>query len=282
MVSSSLVSCDWLEEHLGAPDLVVLDCSWYLPDMGRDARAEYATAHIPGAIFFDIDAHSDKTTDLPHMLPTADAFQKAMQEMGIGDGKTVVVYDGMGMFSAARVWWTLKLFGLDDVFVLNGGLPKWKAENRPLTADVKTYQPAHFTIRFNHAMVRTLAQVQEALEDAGTVVLDARSAERFAGSAPEPRPGVRAGHMKGAKNLPFGQVLNADGTFKSNEELAAVFAGKDITPNTQVVTSCGSGVTASILALALSEIGHHKAAVYDGSWSEWGSSPLTEVVTGAE
>jgi len=278
-----LVSTEWLETHLAAPDLVVLDASWYLPTAKRDPYREYLNEHIPGALFFDIDDICDETSDLPHMLPSPAKLSSRVRKMGIGDGKRVIVYDGAGMFSAARVWWTFRVMGHDDAAVLDGGLPKWRAENRPLDEGPVEGQERHFTARRNAGMVRDLNDIiaiVEGRDGAATQIVDARSSDRFCGKAPEPRPGLRSGRMPGSFNIPYGALLNPDATFKSAAEIRRAFeaAGVDLTK--PIVTSCGSGVTAAILSLALELIGHHNTSLYDGSWSEWGARDDLPVETG--
>jgi len=266
-----LRSTDWLAERLHAPDVVIVDGSYYLSTMNRDAEAEYLAGHIPGAIRFDIDAVKDASNPLPHMLPRPDVFASACRKLGIGDGATILVYDGMGLFSAPRVWWTFRTFGVERVFILDGGLPKWKAEGRPLQDGRVTRRPAHFTARFDAGAVSDLADVRKAL-DAGTIqVVDARPAERFAGTAPEPRPGISSGHMPGALNVPFASLI-ADGRLKPVEEVRAAFAAAGVDLTRPIITSCGSGVSAAILGLALDAQGHRNWALYDGSWAEWAST----------
>ena len=275
-MTKELVSTQWLDEHRNSPDISIIDCSWHLPTSKRYAKAEFLEAHIPGAQFFDIDLISDTESTLPHMLPKPEKFASHVRKMGIGDGKKVVCYDSVGLFSAARVWWMFKVFGHDDVAVLDGGLLKWKAENRPL-GDGPPLKPQerHFTARFQSVMVRDKADVCKSPQ-----VADARSPGRFRGEEPEPRPGVRAGHMPQAKNVHYATLLNADGTLKSEIELAKVFetAGVDITKS--VVTSCGSGVTAAVLSLGLTILNARDHALYDGSWVEWGSAIDTPVAKG--
>lgn len=273
------VSTQWLADHLHAPDVVIFDASWHMPAAGRNAHAEYLDAHIPGAVFFDIDAIADHSTDLPHMLPDPVAFSSAVRKLGLGDGMRAIVYDSLGLFSAPRLWWTLRVFGVADVSVLDGGLPAWKAEGRPLEQGETQRKPRHFTARMDHALVADAADVTRALADGSAQVVDVRSAERFAGSVPEPRPGLRAGHMPGALNLPFGNLL-AEGRMKPAEALAEAFAKAQIDPDRPVIASCGSGLTASILSLALAASGRRPATVYDGSWSEWGARAELPVVVG--
>ena len=266
----TLVSTDWLATHLNDPDLRVLDASWYLPDAGRNAQAEYATAHIPGARFFDIDEISDQRSTLPHMAPPAEKFISRMRAIGVGDGHQVVIYDGQGLFSAARVWWTFRLMGKVDVAVLDGGLPKWRAERRALDASPPQIKDRHMTTLRQSHLVKDVTQVAHAAKLGEAVIVDARSSARFAGDAPEPRAGLRSGHIAGSRSLPYTSLLNTDGTMKPVAELKQVFkaAGVDLTK--PIITTCGSGVTAAILSLALDRIGHKNHALYDGSWSEWG------------
>ncbi|TGD67691.1 3-mercaptopyruvate sulfurtransferase [Tabrizicola sp. WMC-M-20] len=266
----TLVSTGWLAAHLKDPDLRVLDASWFMPDSGRDARAEYAAAHIPGARFFDIDEISDQRSSLPHMAPPVEKFMSRMRAMGVGDGHQVVVYDGAGLFSAARVWWTFRLMGKTDVAVLDGGLPKWLAEGREVEDAAPVVRDRHMTVSRQNQLVKDVTQVAHAAKLAQAEIIDARAAPRFRGEVAEPRAGLRSGHIPGSKNVPFATLLNADGTMKGPAELQAVFeaAGVDLTQ--PAITSCGSGVTAAILSLALERIGHRSHALYDGSWSEWG------------
>jgi thiosulfate/3-mercaptopyruvate sulfurtransferase len=268
--SKSLVTTQWLHDHLDAPDIVVVDGSYYLPAMKRNAREEYLAGHIPDAVFFDIDAISDHSSGLPHMLPSPEAFSSAMRTMGIGDGLTIVVYDGAGLFSAPRVWWTFRTFGVRDVYILDGGLPKWKAEGRPLDFGEVRRTPRHFTARFNRGAVADVEDVKKALADPAIQVVDARSAGRFAGTAPEPRPGLKSGHMPGALNLPFDTLLE-DGRLVASEKIRARFEAAGVDLDKPVVTSCGSGVTAAVLWFALDALGKEPKALYDGSWTEWAS-----------
>jgi thiosulfate/3-mercaptopyruvate sulfurtransferase len=268
--SKWLVTTQWLADHLDAPDIVVVDGSYYLPTMKRDARREYLDAHIPGAVFFDIEAIADHTTDLPHMLPRPEAFSSAVRDLGIGDGQTIVVYDGIGLYGAARVWWTFRVFGVKEVFVLDGGFPKWKSESRPIDFGEVKRLPRHFTARMDHGAVAALADVQQALASGQAQVVDARSPERFRGEAPEPRPGLRSGRMPGSFNVPF-QAVVEDGRLASPDRIRKAFADAKVDVDKPIVTSCGSGVTAAILTFALDAIGKNKTRLYDGSWAEWGA-----------
>ena len=279
--SKWLVETDWLASHLEAPDVVIIDGSWHLPTADRDGAAEYRAEHIPGALFFDIDTIADTDSELPHMLPSPEKFSSIMRKMGIGDGKRIVVYDSAGMFSAARVWWTFRVMGVEDVAVLNGGLPKWKSEGHPLEEGAPPpTSERHFTARKNSALVRDASDVRTASEAGSEQIVDARSAVRFAGEAPEPRAGLRSGHIPGSLNVPYDVLLNEDGTFKSPPQIKAVFEAAGLENGKPVVTTCGSGVTASILSLALALIGRNDTAVYDGSWTEWGADETLPIETG--
>jgi thiosulfate/3-mercaptopyruvate sulfurtransferase len=275
---SWLTETEDLAAELDAPDIVIIDASWHMPDEKRDAHAEYLEEHIPGAIFFDIDEIADTKSKLPHMLPPPEKFSSRMRSMGIGDGARIVVYDSKGMFSAPRVWWTFRVMGHDDVTVLNGGLPKWKREGLPLeSGEPRLRSTRHFTSRRNADLVRDVSDIKALLRDHSAEIVDARSADRFEGRAPEPRAGLRSGHIPGAHNVPYGKLLNQDGTLKSSAELEAAFAEAGVDLTKPVVTSCGSGITASLLALALANIGHRRTAVYDGSWAEWGADQTLPV-----
>ncbi len=272
----NIVSTDWLAARLASPDIAILDCSWHLPAAGRSAQEEFLAGHIPGAQFFDIDYIADRESGLPHMLPKPEVFSAAVRKMGIGDGKRVVCYNAVGLFSAARVWWMFKVFGHNDVVVLDGGLPKWTGEALPLeVGPARKPQERHFTARFQSMMVKDLQQVRSSPQ-----VVDARSPARFRGEEPEPRPGVRPGHIPGAKNVHYGSLLAPDGTLKPPAMIRNAFEKAGIDLRTPIVTSCGSGVTAAILTLALEMIGAREVGLYDGSWAEWGSSPNTEVSIG--
>ncbi len=266
----TLVSTAWLAAHRADPDLRLIDASWYLPDAGRNARAEYAAAHIPGARFFDIDEITDQRSALPHMAPPPEKFISRLRAMGIGDGHQVVIYDGSGLFSAARVWWTFRLMGKTDVAVLDGGLPKWRAEGREIEDMPPIVRDRHMTVSRQNHLVKDVTQVAHAAKLGEAEIIDARGAPRFKGEVPEPRPGLRSGHIPGAKNVPYSTLLNTDGTMKSPEALRSLFEAAGVNLTKPAITSCGSGVTAAILNLALERIGHRNHALYDGSWAEWG------------
>ena len=273
-----LVSAQWLAERLGMPGLVIVDGSWYLPALNRNPQKEYLEGHIPGAVFFDLDAISSHATDLPHMMPEPAEFASAMRKLGISDGATIIVYDGLGLFSAPRIWWMLKAFGARDVHVLDGGLPAWKAENRPLEDGDVIRAPSHFTARLDHSVLASLRDVQRALA-ADAQVLDARPAERFRGEVAEPRPGLRMGHIPGSKSLPFSLLLD-HGRMKTPEQLKEVFEQAGIVADKPIITSCGSGVSAAIITLALTVAGQRAGALYDGSWAEWGKPDGPAIATG--
>jgi thiosulfate/3-mercaptopyruvate sulfurtransferase len=274
----SLVSTDWLAAELAAPDLVVLDASWYMPSDPRKPFGLYAQAHIPGARFFDIDQIADRQTQLPHMVPTAGEFEQRIGELGVGNSSRVVCYDQQGIFSAPRAWWMLRLFGHDAVAVLDGGLPKWRAEGRELqSGEHRAGSPAPFRAALRTRLLRDLSDVRENLQSRRELMLDARSADRFHARVPEPRPGLRGGHVPGASNLPFGTLLTPQQTLLPAATLRERFAAAGVDERSAVVTSCGSGLTAAVLNLSLAVAGLPEAALYDGSWAEWGSRDDTPV-----
>lgn len=274
-----VVSTAWLAEHLDDPGVRVVDATLPLVGQPGHGRDSYAAGHIPGAVFFDINAIADPDTDLPHMLPSPAAFAEAAGNLGLGREHTIVVYDAHGIYSAPRVWWTLRAMGYSQVFVLDGGLKAWVAEGRAIDTAEASPAVVAVSLAFEPALVADIADVTEVLASGAAQVVDARSAARFRGEAPEPRASLRSGHMPGALNLPFNEVVRADGTLKPADELAAVFTHIDLAR--PIVTSCGSGVTAAVLALALARLGRFDVAVYDGSWTEWGGRTDTAVVTGA-
>lgn len=277
----ALVSTEWLAAHLEAPDVRVVDGSWHMPQLKRDPRAEYDAQHIPGAVFFDIDEIADTASELPHMLPDPAKFASRMRALGLGDGVRVIVYDATGMGSAARVWWTFRAFGHEDVAVLDGGLPKWLAEGHPVDAETVYPQERHLTARRNGLLVRDVEQILANVKSQREQVLDARSAGRFAASEPEPRAGLRGGRIPGSYNLPFPELYEPETkTMKPADALQALYDSSGIDRSGPIVTSCGSGVTACILALGLYLIGKTDVAVYDGSWTEWGGREDTPIDQG--
>ncbi len=272
-----LVSTDWLADRLKEPDLRVLDAAWYMPNEPTTGRAEYDREHLPGAVFFDIDAVADKTIDLPHMMPSAAAFAEAVGAMGVSAGDRVVVYDHSGLIASARAWWMFRAMGHDEVFVLDGGLPRWKAEGRALTAEAPTPTRQTFEATYRPGLVRDVEQMKRALE-AGEQVLDARSAGRFSGRDPEPRAGLPSGHMPGARSLPW-QAVTRNGALLPPDELEAAYRAAGADPDRPIIATCGSGVSAAVLALGLARLGRLDGAVYDGSWTEWASRSDTRIVT---
>ena len=279
-MTDPLVTTQWLAKRLDDPKVVVLDASWHMPAEGRDPRAEYADRHVPGAVFFDIDQVADHSTDLPHMLPSPQDFATAVRRLGVEPDSTVVVYDSVGVFSAPRVWWSFRAMGHDQVFVLDGGLPKWLAEARPIETGWREPQHGEFKAHLRPDLIRDLAQVRKIVAEGGAQLVDARGAVRFRGEAPEPRPGLRAGHIPGAKNVPYAGVVGADGTLAAPAAIKGAFAAGGVDLKAPIATTCGSGISASILALALARIGREDVPVYDGSWSEWGAAADTPVATG--
>jgi thiosulfate/3-mercaptopyruvate sulfurtransferase len=267
----SLVSTEWLAGHLSDPDLRIVDATYYLPSMGKNLRAEFEAKHIPGAVLFDIDEIADRDNPLPHMLPSAEKFASQMRKLGIGDGSRVIVYDAHGLMSATRAWWMLRIFGHGDVALLDGGLPKWIAEGRPVEDGPAHPRERHFTARFDHGQVRDKAQMMANLKTKREQMLDARASPRFTGVEPDLWPGRRRGHIPGAHNLPFADLLNpVDKTLLRADQLNAKFRAAGIDLKKPVIATCGSGVTATVLAFGLHLLGHRDVAVYDGSWAEWG------------
>ncbi len=280
--SATLVETGWLADHLGAPDVKVVDGSWHMPDAQRNGAVEYETCHIPGAVFFDIDEIKNTETTLPHMLPDPAKFSSRVRALGLGDGHRIVVYDTAGMFSAARVWWMFRVMGHGEVFVLNGGLPKWRSEGRAIEdlPPVTGATPRHFTTRQHDMMVRGIKAVAEASTSGREQIIDARSPARFTGTEADPRPGVRPGHIPGSLNVHYRSLLNDDGTMKSSDALRAVFTEAGMDWSRPVIASCGSGVTAAIIVLALTQLGHPAVSLYDGAWAEWGANPDYPAATG--
>ncbi len=266
----NIVSTDWLEQHLEAPDIRIIDSSWYFPQEKRNAEQEFLECHIPGASFFDIDKIKDNNSDLPHMLPSSEMFNSTVRKLGIGDGHKVVIYDGLGMRSAARLWWMFKVFGYSDVVVLDGGFPKWVKENRSTTADLSEKEIRHLTIFEDKSLVADSDDVLRATKLNHCSIIDARSEGRFLGKEPEPRSGLRSGSIESSINVPYETLLNEDFTFKKKKEILDIFSQKGVVFNNYIITTCGSGVTAAVLYLALDEIGCSKISLYDGSWAEWG------------
>jgi thiosulfate/3-mercaptopyruvate sulfurtransferase len=277
-VSGPLVTTDWLAARLGEPTVRVIDATWFMPDAGRDAKAEYALRHIPGAVFFDIDEISDHASGLPHMLSAPADFAVAARRMGVSRDSQVIVYDAHGLFSAPRVWWNFRAMGHEASFVLDGGLPKWLAEARPMETGWASPAHGNFKARPDPSLVRDLEAVREVLASGAAQVVDARPAARFAGVSPEPRSGLRSGHMPGASNLPWASLVTASGELASAEAMRAAFVAAGVDLAAPIVTTCGSGVSASLLALALARLGRPDAAVFDGSWSEWGARSDTAVI----
>jgi thiosulfate/3-mercaptopyruvate sulfurtransferase len=280
MSRDPLVSTAWLAERLGSTDTAIIDATWFMPGEGKTGREAYGAAHIPGAVFFDIDEIADRSADLPHMLPSDVAFANAAGALGLRRDLITVVYDGQGIFSAPRVWWTLRTMGFPEVFVLDGGLKTWLAEGRAVETALPDPVATSIEPAFDPSLVVDIEAVQGLVKNRTAQLLDARAAGRFTGEVPEPRAGLRSGHMPGALNVPWGGLINADGTMKDVAALGAAFRAAGVDLDAPIVTTCGSGVSAALLALALARLGREDAAVYDGSWTEWGGRSDTAVVTG--
>ena len=280
-MNDPLVSTEWLAQRLGSADIAIVDATWFMPGEGKTGREAFDRGHIPGAVFFDIDEIADHSVDLPHMLPAADAFAQAAGALGLRRDLVTVVYDGQGIFSAPRVWWTLRAMGFPEVFVLDGGLLKWRAEGRPTETTPPHRPPTSIEPAFDPSLVVDVETVKQLVQTHEAQLVDARAGARFRGEAPEPRAGLRSGHMPGAFNVPWNGLISPDGTLKTGDDLRAAFQGAGVDLEGPIVTTCGSGVSAALLALALARLGREDVAVYDGSWTEWGGRADTPVVTGA-
>lgn len=278
--AGSLVSTSWLAKRLDSSQIRVLDASWYLPNMHRNPIAEYEKKHIPNARFFDIDDISDHRSDLPHMVPPVEKFMSKVRKLGVGDGHQVIIYDGLGMFSAARVWWLFKMMGHEDVAVLDGGLPKWISDGFPVNDELPVIRDRHMMVDQVPSYLKDVTQVAAASKLGDYEIIDARSPGRFRGEENEPREGLRKGHIPNSKNVFFKSLLNDDQTFKNKSELKQTFDSAGVDTSKPVITSCGSGVTAAVLNLGLELIGKTDHSLYDGSWTEWGMSPTLPVSTG--
>ncbi len=278
--ATHIVSTAWLADHINHPDIRILDGTWFLPTEPETGAEEYAKGHIPGARFFDIDDISDHRSSLPHMVPPVEKFLSRVRKLGVGDGHTIIVYDAKGLFSAARVWWMFRYFGHANVAVMDGGLPKWRAEGRDITTTPPIIKDRHMYATPTPDMLRDVTQVARAMKIKDHEIIDARAAARFRGDAPEPREGLRAGHIPGSKNVPYSDLFNADNTLKPIDDLKDIFINAGIDLTKPAITTCGSGVTAAVLSLALDLIGKHDHSLYDGSWTEWGQFPTLSVATG--
>ena len=275
-----LVTTEWLAAELGANDLRIIDATLFMPDTARNARVEFEAAHIPGAVFIDLDELTDTGNPLPNMLPSPEKFASRMQALGLGDGSRIVVYDNSPLHSSARAWWMLNLFGAHDVAILDGGFAKWQAEGRAAESGKPVVRHRHFTVWADTKGVRTMQQMTDNLRTKAEQVVDARSAGRFAGTDPEPNADLRSGHIPGSRNLPQTELFNADGTWKAGDDLRAAFAAAGVDIDKRIVTTCGSGITAAVIAFGAALLGAKDVALYDGSWSEWGASATAPVVTG--